>query len=168
MKTGARGSRVQVPAARTGAQRRAAAAGVALLLAMGGCATQSPVRQVAPARVPVAAAGSGTQHPAPAVPASPFSDNPVSFLIHGEFTRGEHVIVRVCLRADRSIASSSILESSGDPRFDELAITWAQRVRLRQQPPAEGRPVAPCGAVRVELHDSPEPAVVGGHDDELG
>ncbi len=125
-------------------------------------------RAVQGAAAQTGATGSGTPHQAPPVPVSPFSDNPVSFLIHGEFARGEHVIVRVCLRADRSIASSSIVESSGDPRFDELAISWAQRVRLRQQGPADSSPVAPCGAVRVELHDASEPAVIAGHDDELG
>lgn len=104
--------------------------------------------------------------PAPA-PLSPFSDAPVSFLIKGQFVRGEAVVVRVCLRSDRSIASSDILESSGDRRFDELAINWARRVRLRSLP-TNGTPVAPCGAVRVELRKTQEPVVVPRADDLLG
>jgi outer membrane biosynthesis protein TonB len=89
-------------------------------------------------------------------------------MIHGHFARGELVIVRVCLRTDHSIASSEVMESSGDRRFDEMAVTWAQRVRLRQSPADDGRPLASCGAVRVELHDTAEPAVIDGHDDLLG
>jgi TonB family protein len=118
------------------------------------------------------AAGSAAGSKAPAAapkppPVSPFSDAPVSFLIHGQFVRGELVIVRVCLRADRSIASSEVIESSGDSRFDEMAAQWARRVQLRSQPPV-GVPVARCGAVRVELHDAPEPRVIPGGDNLLG
>ncbi len=80
---------------------------------------------------------------------------PISLFVHGHFVRGEHVLVRVCLHADRSVASSSILESSGDQRFDELALDWARRVRVREI--TDGRPVASCGAVRVELHDASPP-----------
>jgi TonB family protein len=80
---------------------------------------------------------------------------PISLFVHGHFVRGEHVLVRVCLRADHSVASSSILESSGDQRFDELALEWARRVRLREATGA--RPVASCGPVRVELHDTSSP-----------
>ncbi len=98
---------------------------------------------------------------------SPFLDSPVSFLIHGHFTRGELVIVRVCLRPDHSIASSDVVESSGDRVFDQMAVTWAQRVRLRQSAP-DGQPIASCGAVRVELHDAIQPTVLGDHDDQLG
>lgn len=75
--------------------------------------------------------------------------------------------MRVCLRPDHSIASSDIVESSGDPQFDQMAMTWAQRVRQRQSSP-EGPPVAPCGAVRVELHDATQPAVLGEREDQLG
>jgi hypothetical protein len=149
------------------------------MLALGGCTTLRAGRDPAAAQPPPAAvglhsvapptpvAGEPSNRHVPPTPVSPFADSPVSFFIHGNFARGELVIVRVCLRADRSIASSDVIESSGDQRFDELAASWAQRVRLREHPP-EGRPVASCGAVRVELREAPEPAVVDGHSDQLG
>jgi TonB family protein len=95
---------------------------------------------------------------APPPPLSPFADAPVSFLVHGNFARGEQVVVRVCLRPDHSIASSDILESSGDPRFDERALDWARLVQLRAAS-APGRTIAPCGPVRVELHDTGAPGM---------
>lgn len=154
----------------------------AALLAAGGCATQgAPVHSapaqltrlhiVPPPSVVVAAQAPAESHPAaraaPPKPVSPFLDSPVSFLIHGHFTRGELVIVRVCLRPDHSIASSDVIESSGDAQFDQMALTWAQRVRLRQSS-SEGEPIARCGAVRVELHDATQPSVFGARDDQLG
>lgn len=140
-------------------RKRAHAARLALMgfgvLALAACA--------APIRRPV------TQAPTPASvrpqPFSPFSDAPISLLVRGRFTRGEHVLVRVCVHQDRSIASSSILQSSGDRRFDELALEWARRVRLRQI--TDGRPVAPCGPVRVELRDTTQPAF-GGASEQFG
>jgi hypothetical protein len=161
-------------------------AGAAALLVAGGCATQGVPRPEHPyfARLwteppssllvvdhgPGAGRAASPGHAAPAAPPppiSPFLDSPVSFLIHGHFARGELVIVRVCLRPDRSIASSDVVESSGDRLFDQMAVTWAQRVRLRESAP-EGRPIAPCGAVRVELRDPTQPAVLGDHEDQLG
>jgi len=91
----------------------------------------------------------------------------VSFLVHGNFARGEQVVVRVCLHADHSIASSDIIESSGDRRFDELALDWARRVQLREAPVA-GRTVARCGPVRVELHDSAQPRMGHRIGEQLG
>jgi TonB family protein len=117
------------------------------------------------APVPRLAAQMPAPAPAPPQPVSPFSDSPISLLVHGPFVRGEHVVVRVCLHADRSIASSSILQSSGDRRFDELALGWARRVRLR--PITDGRPVYACGPVRVELRDSTQPAF-GGASEQFG
>jgi hypothetical protein len=173
-------------------------AGAVALLAMDGCATPGgPVTTarlhwvrtlvepppispavastaaVTPAAGVASAAGTaratGTTAPAatPPPPVSPFLDAPVSFLIRGHFTRGELVIVRVCLRLDHSIASSDVIESSGDRLFDQMALTWAQRVRQRESAPA-GRPVASCGAVRVELHDATQPSVIGDPADQLG
>lgn len=104
---------------------------------------------------------------APKPPLSPFADAPVSFLIRGQFTRGELVIVRVCVAADHSIASAQVIESSGDSHFDELATQWAQRVRLRSLP-TDGSAMARCGAVRVELRDAPEPRVIHGAENLLG
>jgi len=160
----------------------AALAGASLLGLLGaaGCAplpaprspiAREPIVLTPVAILPAAPAGSGSAGtgatPPPPEPLSPFSDAPVSFLIHGQFSRGELVIVRVCVRADHSIASSQVIESSGDPHFDELAVDWARRVRLRAHP-ADGLPTAPCGAVRVELHSAPEPKVIPGPENLLG
>lgn len=108
--------------------------------------------------------------PPPPPPLSPFADAPVSFLVHGNFSRGEQVLVRVCLRADHSIASSDVLESSGDPRFDQRALDWARLVQLRAAS-VPGRTIARCGPVRVELRDTGAPGTPGvGHQagEDLG
>ncbi|HEX4051971.1 MAG TPA: energy transducer TonB [Steroidobacteraceae bacterium] len=103
----------------------------------------------------------------PPPPISPFDDAAVSFLIHGNFARGEQVVVRVCLHADHSIASSDILESSGDRRFDQMALDWARRVQLRNAS-VPGRPIARCGPVRVELHESVAPGMGHQVGEQLG
>jgi TonB family protein len=103
----------------------------------------------------------------PAPPLSPFADLPIFFMIRGHFVRGEQVVVRVCLRADQSIDNTSIVESSGDPRFDEQAVDWARRARLRTGDP-RGRAVARCGLVHVELRDPGQPAVGDEVGEQLG
>lgn len=134
-------------------------------------AAVSAVRSVWPGRAPsagvAASDNAAVKAVSPSPPLSPFSDAPVSFLIHGEFSRGEFVIVRVCLRADRSIESAAVVESSGDARFDQLAIDWARRVPLRGAIP-QGARVAACGPVRVELHNVNEPPVIPGSVNLLG
>jgi TonB family protein len=130
---------------------------VALIVAviaasLGGCAR--PVRPVPPS-VPVAV--------------MPFSDDPVSFLVSSRrFSPGEVTIVRVCVGPDRSISSTDIMESSGDPRFDTLALDWARRIQLRAAPPAGGAPVLPCGEVRVEIKAPAEPRGLSRPDTSLG
>lgn len=114
------------------------------------CAPAVPVRQ-----------------PAPLPPISPFDETPIVFSVSGQrFARGEHVVVTVCLAPDRSIASAQVLESSGDSKFDALAVTWARRVRLRAA--ARGELLATCGAVHVEVHPSQEPPVLRAPVDTLG
>ncbi len=109
------------------------------LIAAGLCACVHPVRQpqaksVAPLPVP------------------PFSDDPVSFLVPSRrLPTGAVTIVRVCVDSDRHISSTDIIESSGDARFDSLALDWARSIRLRSSPPAGGAVIEPCGQVRVEL-----------------
>lgn len=154
-----------------GGPRRIAAPGVAagvaagVLLATGGCVPPRAVRPPPPPPAPRPFAPPLARS-AP-LPASPFADSPVSFTVHGAFARGEQVIVRVCLNPDRTIASSQIVESSGDRRFDELAVGWARRVRLRSLP-NDGAPLAACGAVRVELRETGEPALIRRADNLLG
>jgi hypothetical protein len=103
--------------------------------------------------------------PAPAV--APFDGDPVSFLVVKRFTPGEVAIVRVCVAANRTIVSANLVESSGDARFDSMALGWAQSVRLRMAP-ANGAPMAPCGEVRVEIRAPTEPKVFSGSDTSLG
>jgi TonB family protein len=88
-------------------------------------------------------------------------------MVHGHFSRGEQVVVLVCLRADHSIASSDILVSSGDRRFDEMALDWARRVQLRAAP-TSGRAMARCGPVRVELHEPGAPGMGREPGEQLG
>jgi hypothetical protein len=100
-------------------------------------------------------------------PLSPFDNSPVTFTVAGQhFTNGERVIVNVCLAPDHaSIASADIFESSGDRRFDALALEWAHRVKLRDLAP--GEQVSNCGAVRVEVHPAQEPRVFHSPGDSL-
>jgi hypothetical protein len=104
--------------------------------------------------------------PVPPEPLSPFDDSPVIFTIAGQhFTRGERVIVTVCLGPNRSIASADIFESSGDSKFDQLALMWARRIRLREA--AQGEQIASCGAVRVEVRPAQEPKMFHAPGDSL-
>lgn len=97
----------------------------------------------------------------------PFDDAPVSFVVAApRFTPGEVAIVKVCVAPDRSILSSDVMASSGDRRFDELAVTWARQIRVRSAP-ADGSPIQSCGEVRVEIRRPSEPRVVSGPDSSL-
>jgi hypothetical protein len=97
----------------------------------------------------------------------PFDDAPVSFVIATpRFTPGEVTIVKVCVAPDRSILSADVMASSGDRRFDDLAVNWARMVRLRSRP-ADGSPLQTCGEVRVEIRAPTEPRVVSGPDSAL-
>jgi len=105
--------------------------------------------------------------PAVRVVVPPFDEAPVSFVVAGpRFTPGEVAIVQVCLAPDRSIVSVNMLESSGDRRFDDLALTWARQVRLRSATPA-GSLLQSCGEVRVEIRRPSEPRVIAGPDSSL-
>ena len=130
-----------------------------------GCAR--PVREMLVRQTPAPAS---LPAPAPApVPVSPFADAAVSFFVHSSGrVSGEFVIVRVCVGADHSIVSSDVVESSGDPQFDQLAVVWARQVRLRASAPLNGAAVAPCGAVRVEMRRAPDTPMPGARDRMLG
>lgn len=118
------------------------------LVAVGGCA-----RPVKPLTVPQ--------------PVAPFADDPVSFVVSRRFPPGEVAIIKVCVSPDRTIASTNVIESSGDARFDEMAQVWARQVKLRSAP-TDGAPVQPCGQVRVEIRLPSEPRVTSGSDTALG
>jgi hypothetical protein len=123
---------------------------IALCIAVvSGCAT--PVRQV-------------STPPAE----TPFADDPVSFMVSvRRFTAGEVAIVKVCVASDRTIISADVIESSGDARFDRMALGWAQAVRVRSTP-ANATPASACGQVRVEIRAPNEPKVLSGSDTALG
>lgn len=136
-----------------------------MAVAVAGCAPLLPMHRAA------SADPKGRQSlapPAPPQPLSPFDDSPVIFTVAGlHFTRGERVIVTVCLGPNHSIASADIFESSGDSKFDQLAVSWARRIRLREA--AQGaQPVASCGAVRVEVRPAQEPRMFNVPADSLG
>jgi hypothetical protein len=98
----------------------------------------------------------------------PFDDAPVSFVVSGQrFSPGEVTIVKVCLAPDRSIVSVHVLASSGDHRFDDLALDWARQVKLRSAPAPAGALVLRCGEVRVEIRVPTEPRAVEGPDTSL-
>jgi hypothetical protein len=97
----------------------------------------------------------------------PFDDEPISFVVAApRFTPGEVTIVKVCLAADRTILSAAVMASSGDRRFDDLALTWARQVRLRS-PPGDGSRLQACGEVRVEIRTPSEPRIIAGPDSSL-
>jgi len=103
-----------------------------------------------------------------AVPVDPFTDEPVSIVVPTHrFTPGEVTIVKVCIAADRTISSANVIESSGDARFDDMALGWARMVKLRSAP-ANGAPMEPCGQVRVEIRTPSEPRIVSGSGTSLG
>jgi hypothetical protein len=123
------------------------------IAAVAGCATLAR-----PARVPAAP---------PPPPQPPFDDAPVSFVVAGpRFTPGEVTIVKVCIAADHRVLSANIMASSGDRRFDDLALSWARQVRIRAAP-ADGAALQPCGEVRVEIRQPSEPRVISGADSAL-
>jgi outer membrane biosynthesis protein TonB len=155
------------------------AACVALL---SGCAPLSPLpssqsaRQVAvvpDGATPAGGAGSPATgatgkaaNAPPPEPLSPFTDDAVIFTVAGlHFTRGERVIVTVCLGPNHTIASADVFESSGDSKFDALAVNWARRIRLRTA--EKGEDVATCGTVRVEVRPSEEPRILHAPGDAL-
>jgi outer membrane biosynthesis protein TonB len=80
---------------------------------------------------------------------------------------GEVSIIRLCVAPDRSIASADVIESSGNARFDEMALVWARQIKLRSLP-NDGAPIQPCGQVRVEIRKPSEPRVISGSDISLG
>jgi TonB family protein len=93
----------------------------------------------------------------PAAPANPFEDSSSSFLVNGtRFPPGETAIVKVCVTPEGTIASADVVDSSGDKRFDDFAVTWARQVQLRNLPQGTQTDTV-CGPVRVEIKVAPLP-----------
>ena len=77
---------------------------------------------------------------------APFDDAPISFVVAApRFTPGEVTILKVCVAPDHTILSVNVEESSGDRRFDDMAVTWARQVKVRSAP-SNGSPVDACRA----------------------
>src|ERR1700676_752010 len=107
-------------------------------------------------------ASSARRGPPARIALPPFDDAPVSFVIAGpRFTPGEVTIVKVCIAADRTILSANVMASSGDRRFDDMAVHWARQVRVRSTP-RDGSLLQACGEVRVEIRTPSEPRVISG------
>jgi hypothetical protein len=97
----------------------------------------------------------------------PFDEAPISFVVATpRFTPGEVTILKVCVAPDHSILSVDVMASSGDRRFDDMAVTWARQVRVRAAP-SNGSPMQSCGEVRVEIRTPAEPRVISGPDSSL-
>jgi TonB family protein len=105
--------------------------------------------------------------PAPRVALPPFDDAPISFVVAApRFTPGEVTILKVCVAQDHTILSVNVMESSGDRRFDDLAVTWARQVKVRPAP-SNGALLDACGEVRVEIRIPSEPRAIAGPDSSL-
>jgi TonB family protein len=99
---------------------------------------------------------------------NPFDDTPSTFVVAGpHFAPGETAIVRICVSTDGAISSANVIGSSGDKRFDDLALLWARQVRLSSRPQANNAKEL-CGAVRVEIRGLPLPRGISGADSSLG
>jgi TonB family protein len=134
---------------------------VFIVMCIGAVCACSRIQRPVPARAPVAATVE------PAAP-DPFDDTPASFVIAGaRFAPGEKALVKVCVSPDGSIASTEVIVSSGDKRFDDLALDWARQVKLRDTPQRDAAREL-CGAVRVEIKSAPSHRALSGVDNLLG
>jgi TonB family protein len=93
---------------------------------------------------------------------------PTAFSIRGpRFTPGEVAVVKVCVHANGAIASTAIVQSSGEKRFDDSAVQWAQHAGYRPMR-VGGTPIYSCDEVRVEMHQITSPSAGMGSDSSLG
>lgn len=117
----------------------------------------------------------GCAHLRSPVPASPtllpvteLEDSSISFVVAGpRFTPGESAMVKVCLSAEGEIISTQLIASSGERKFDDSALLWAQQAKMSPLI-FKGKPVATCAQVRVEIRGAPYPHIGSGSDFSLG
>jgi TonB family protein len=106
--------------------------------------------------------------PPPATTKVPMQISPAVFSIRGpRFTPGEAAVVRVCVGANGVIASTAIVQSSGEKRFDESAVQWALHAGYRPMR-VSGAPMYSCDEVRVEMHQIASPGAGMGADSSYG
>jgi TonB family protein len=113
---------------------------------------------------------SGCTHlaPPPATTKVPMQISPAVFSIRGpRFTPGEAAVVRVCVGANGVIASTAIVQSSGEKRFDDSAVQWALHAGYRPMR-VSGAPMYSCDEVRVEMHQITSPGAGMGADSSYG
>jgi TonB family protein len=83
--------------------------------------------------------------------------SPTAFSIRGpRFTPGEVAVVKVCVHANGVVASTAIVQSSGEKRFDDSAVQWALHAGYRPMR-VDGAPIYSCDEVRVEMHQITSP-----------
>ena len=58
--------------------------------------------------------------------------------------------------------------SSGEKRFDEFIVDYARRVQVLRPQQQNGRSVAGCGTVDVEINHPAGPGTSGGEQSALG
>ena len=93
--------------------------------------------------------------------------SPAVFSVRGQrFTPGEAAVVKVCVHANGVIASTAIVQSSGEKRFDESAVQWATHAGYRPMR-IGGAPIYSCDEVRVEMHQISSPGPGMGSDSSL-
>jgi TonB family protein len=129
--------------------------GIVLILCfggLGGCAHLSAPVPAAPTLLPV----------------TELEDSSISFVVAGpRFTPGESAMVKVCLSAEGEIVSTQLIASSGERKFDDSALLWAQQAKMSPLI-LKGKPVATCEQVRVEIRGAPYPHIGSGSDFSLG
>jgi TonB family protein len=122
-----------------------------LLAVVAGCTSELPARQ-----------------PSAKIAVQPLQIADASFTTRGpKFATGLFTMVQLCVGPNGGIVSASIVQSSGEKRFDDFVIVYARQVHV--QPRREnGRAVASCDTVRVEVNHFPLPGVSLGLDNALG
>jgi TonB family protein len=102
------------------------------------------------------------------LPVTELGDSSISFVVAGpRFTPGESAMVKVCLSAEGEIVSTQLIASSGERKFDDSALLWAQQAKMSPLI-FKGKPVATCEQVRVEIRGAPYPHIGSGSDFSLG
>lgn len=123
------------------------------IVMLAGCATLPPPPPPAP--VPVVT----DEAPQPTIR---------SFLIRGpRFPVGQSANVRVCVNANGVVTSAEVTGSSGEPSFDDFAITWAQQADMQHWLRKDAKEPT-CGNVRVEIGPGSHPRVGSSADSALG
>jgi hypothetical protein len=115
-----------------------------------------------------AVAGCATESRAPDV-VLPLQLSDGAFLTHGpRFATGLSATVRLCADSLGRITSANVVVSSGERRFDEFIVDYARRVQVLKPQLRNGRPVAGCSTVDVEINHPAGPGTSGGEQSVLG